>query len=209
MLSLVRYWNIIEYFFPAKYQTDTNWDTILNKMIPKFLYRKSETDFHLAMVELAVSIDDSHVRLNTEKTYLYFGRYYLPVIFKLIEDKAVVTDIYNDSLAKLNNLKIGDFITKANDKKIETIFQEEEKYIMGSNISRKKFNPSFYILNGPTDLLKLEVTRDGNTSAKTIKRYLYKDYNYKKKENPTAYKILDRNIGYINIGKIEDVPKTM
>ncbi|MFT7032869.1 MAG: carboxyl-terminal processing protease [Cyclobacteriaceae bacterium] len=34
LLTLFRYWNIIEYFFPYKYQTDTNWGEILEEMIP-------------------------------------------------------------------------------------------------------------------------------------------------------------------------------
>lgn len=154
LLTLFRYWNIVEYFFPYKYQTDIKWNEVLYKMIPEFLNPKSETDFHLAMLELVVRIDDSHVRLNTQKTYSFFGHYYLPVEFKLIDNKAVVTKFYNDSLARLNDLKIGDLITKANDKEIETIFQEEEKYISGSNISRKKFNASYYILNGAILLYK-------------------------------------------------------
>lgn len=211
LLSLFRYWNIVEYFFPYKYQMDSNWDTTLSDMIPKFLHPKSETDFHLAMTELAVSINDSHVRLHTDKTYLYFGHYYLPVKFKLIDNKAVVTGIYNDSLAKLNDLKIGDIITKANDKEIETIFKEEEKYITGSNISRKKLNASYYILNGSSNSLKIEIERDGKTTTKSIKRYLYKDFNYKAKDESEKYKILEGNIGYINMGvvKINDVPKIM
>jgi C-terminal processing protease CtpA/Prc len=205
LLSLFRYWNMVEYFFPAKYQTDLNWNEVLNKMIPKFLHPKSETDFHLVMVELAASINDSHVRLNTQKTYLYFGHYYLPVYYKLIDDKAVVTKFYNDSLARLNDLKIGDVITKADDKKIETIFQEKEKYIMGSNSSRKKLNASFYILNGPTGSLKLEILRNGKTLTKPVKRYLYRDFKYKKVDKgKLGYKILKENIGYIEVAKLKN-----
>jgi len=205
LLALFRYWNMVEYFFPYKYQIDTNWDDVLNKVIPKFSYPKSETDFHLAMVELAVSIDDSHVRLNTEKTYLYFGHYYLPIQFKLISGKAVITEYYNDSLARLNDLKIGDVITKADDKKIETILQEEEKYIMGSNIARKKFNASYYILNGPTDSLKLEILRDDQTLTKPVKRYLYRDFKYKRGGNEKpGHEVLKGNIGYINVAGLKD-----
>jgi len=209
LLSLFRYWNMVEYFFPAKYQTDTNWNTVLNQMIPKFLYPKSETDFHLAMSELAVSIDDSHVKLNTDKTYLYFGHYYFPVTFKVIDNKALVTGIYNDSLAMINDLKIGDIITKADDQTIETIFKNEEKYISGSNISRKKLNASFYVLNGTTDSLKVEITRDDKTTTKFIKRYLYQDFKYKNKDKFETYKILEGNIGYVNIGKVDDFSETM
>ena len=208
LLSLFRYWNMIEYFFPAKYQTDIKWDAVLNKMIPKFLIPTSETDFHLNMVALAASIDDSHVRLNTQKSHLHFGNYYLPIKFKLINNKAVVTGIFNDSLAKLNDLKIGDIITKADNKKIENIYEEKEKYIFASNDSRKKLNASYYILNGPTNIVNLEIVRDGKTSTKTINRYLYKDFNFKNKSATEAYKVLEGNIGYIDMGKA-DAPKTM
>ena len=42
LLSLFRYWNIIEYFFPYKYQIDGSWDSALNDLLPKFLEAKSE-----------------------------------------------------------------------------------------------------------------------------------------------------------------------
>ena len=209
LLTLFRYWNQIEYFFPAKYQTDNSWDTILNKMIPKFLYSKSESQFHQAMLELAVSIDDSHVRFQTKQTNSFFGNYLLPVKFKLIEDKAVITGFYNDSLAKLDDLKIGDIITKADDKLIKTLFDEKEEYIIGSNDSRKIFYSRYYILNGTTNSVKLEIIRGNRIITKSVKRYMFNDFNYQEKNELEKYKILENNIGYVNIGAIDDVPKTM
>ncbi|MDO6493086.1 MULTISPECIES: S41 family peptidase [unclassified Cellulophaga] len=212
LLTLFRYWNQIEYFFPAKYQTDTNWDVVLAKMMPKFLNPQTELDLHLAILELIVSCDDSHATYFNEKTYSFFGRYYLPVNFKVINKKAVITGFYNDSLAKLNDLQLGDIIIKSNDKKIETILEEQEKYINASNISRKKFNASYYTLNGATDSVKIEFIRNGKTSIKSIKRYLFKDFKYKAESKSDKYKILENNIGYINIGKVKEVkevPKIM
>ncbi|HRP59996.1 MAG TPA: peptidase S41, partial [Vicingus sp.] len=60
LLSLFKYWNIIEYFFPYKYQTDQKWDDVLVEMIPKFKYAKDTIDYHLAMLEVVTKIDDSH-----------------------------------------------------------------------------------------------------------------------------------------------------
>ena len=205
LLTLFRYWNIVEYFFPYKYQTDVLWDDVLKKMIPKFQNPKSEMDFHLAMLELAVSTDDSHVRFNSKKIFSFFG-YYPPVTFKLIDNKAVVIGTYNDSLASINDLKIGDIITKANDKNLDDIFMETNKYINGSNISRKRFNAQYYILSGLTDSLKIEVIRDGETSTKIVKRYLYKDFGRKPKVTiqKKDYKILEGNIGYIDLSELGD-----
>jgi C-terminal processing protease CtpA/Prc len=207
LLSLFRYWNIIEYFFPAKYQIDKDWDSVLLEMITRFLEAKTETDLHLAMVELAVSIDDSHVRLNTQKTYEHFGIYYLPVRFKIIDNNAVVTECYNDSIARLNDLRVGDVITKANGIEIREIYAKQKKYISGSNELRKRFNAEWFILNGPSQLLEIEVVRNGKVSRKKVSRYLYGDFGYEKRNDfiKQPYGILKGDIGYVNVFDLEGV----
>tara|TARA_R110002153_G_C13281717_1_gene494125 strand:- start:25 stop:1665 length:1641 start_codon:yes stop_codon:yes gene_type:complete len=211
LLTLFRYWNIVEYFFPYKYQTDTNWDEVLNKMIPKFLNPKNETDFHLAMLELVVSIDDSHGGFVTDNTSTFFGYYFIPQQIKLINDKVIITGVYNDSLAKIDDLKLGDVITKVNNQEVRTIFQEKEKYINGSNLPSKKANAYYAICNGSSDSVQIEFIRNDKTFSKKIKRYLFKDFKYKRKEKEVKYKILEGNIGYINMGtmKTKDVPGIM
>lgn len=210
LISLFRYWNIVEYFYPYKYQTDTNWDDVLTNMIPKFLNPQTELDYNLAILELVVSLDDSHAGYHNEITNSIFGDYYIPAHFKLIDQKAIITVFYNDSLANLADLRIADVITKVNDQEIETIFDQKEKYINGSNISRKKHNAFSAIFNGSSDSVKIEYIRDNLTATKTIKRYLLADLAIEKKE-PEILKILDGNIGYVNVGalQIKDVHKTM
>ncbi len=211
LLSLFRYWNIVEYFFPYKYQTDLKWNEVLNQMIPKFLNPKTETDFHLAMLELIVSIDDSHAKFGSKKTNSFFGYKWIPAKFEFINDKAIITGFYNDSLAKLNDLKIGDVITKVNKKNIKTIFNDNEKYISGSNQVRKKVNAFYAIFNGSTDSVSIEFLTNNKKEVKTIKRYLFKDFNYTWQEKKEKYKILSDNIGYVNLGEIiiKDVSKIM
>lgn len=203
LLSLFRYWNMVEYFFPAKYQIDKSWNDVLYDMIPKFLNPKSEIDFHLTMLELVVNLDDSHATFFNKKTYSFFGRYYIPVDIDLIEGKAIVTGFYNESLADLNDLKIGDVITKIEDELIEQKFDKIEKYINGSNLSRKKYNADYYILNGITDSVKIEFIRNGHTKTKFIKRYVFSDFNYKEENKLDKYKILEGNIGYIQMNLVE------
>ena len=187
-----------------------NWNDVLIKMIPKFLHPKTETEFHLGILELIVSIDDSHAGLATEKTNAFFGDYWIPAEYKLIDNKAIITGFYDDSLAKLDDIRIGDIITKVDDKDVGAIFKEKEKYIPGSNISRKKYNAFNAIFNGSSDSVKIEFLRKTKIQSKTVKRYLLKNFNFKKKESD-PYKILDGNIGYVNMGvlKIKDVPDVM
>lgn len=211
LLTLFRYWNIVNYFFPYKYMTDTDWNEVLERMLPQFLSLESEEDFHLTMLELVVSIDDSHGVFNTGVTRNYFGNYWIPADFKLIDGKAVITSYYNDSLALANDIRIGDVITKVNGREVEHIFEENLKYIPGSNLSRKRYYAYSKIFNGPSDAVELEFIRDGQTHHKTVSRYVFEDFNYTDEAETEKFKILDGHIGYVNMGELEirDVSKMM
>ena len=211
LLTLFRYWNMVEYFFPAKYQTDKNWNEVLNKLIPKFQNPKSKDEYHKAMVELVVSLDDSHALIYPNQEFCNFGCYNVPVEFKIIHDSIVITKFYDHELAKLNDLKIGDIITKINGQNIHQKFEVSRKYIRGSNISRKKINSGYYLLNGSTQSINVEVIRNGKTLSKNIKRYLFKNFKYDGNEQTEKYKLINDSIGYINIGKVDtkEVPKVM
>lgn len=211
LLTLFRYWNIVEYFFPYKYQTDTNWDEVLKQLTTKFLYSKTELDFHLAMLELIVSIDDSHAGLFTEVMSDFFGKYMMPAYFEVVEDKVVLTRYYNETFAKKDDLKIGDVITKIDGQSLEEIFSNRAKYITGSNISRKRYNSYHAIFKGTTDSVTIEYIRDHQSKTKKVSRYLYGDFDYKPKVSTERYKILEGNIGYVNMEvlTIEEVPDVM
>lgn len=202
LLAIFRYWNIVEYFFPYKYQMDQNWEATLEEIIPRFKNPKSEEDYHLAMLELVVKIDDSHGMFITKKTNDYFGLKWIPADFKIIDNKAIITNIYNDSLAKKDDIQINDIITKVNGKPISEIIQGKEKFINASNPAIKIRNSSYAVFNGSTDKVEMEFTRNGTTKFKTVNRYLYKDlkYEYPKKEK---WKIINDNIGYVNMGDLQ------
>ena len=202
ILSLFRYWNTIEYFFPYKYQMDKNWNQILKEMLPKFLNPQSEMDYHLAMLEIIVDLDDSHAGLNTNLTNDYFGSKYIPVKFSIVDNKAVITSFYNDSLADINDLRIGDVIEKANGKTVNKILQQKSKFIQGSNTSAKFAYAFNKIFNGVTDSIEIELLRNDKIERNKIGRYSFDKFEYKK-PSTDKWKMLENNIGYINLGEVE------
>lgn len=210
LLSLFKYWNIIEYFFPYKYQMDQNWDEALIEMIPKFTNCQSKKEFHLAMLELVVKINDSHAGLRTPLTNQYLGSRWIPAKFKIIDEQAIITGFYDQKLAKEDDLQIGDILTKVNGKSISKILTEKDKYIHASNVSVKLRNAYKCIFNGSSDSLHIEYIREGKSQHKTIKRYPFSKFKLEKNKD-LKWKILENNIGYVNMGILErmDVPAMM
>ena len=202
LVTLFRYWNFVEYFYPYKYQTNSSWDKVLEYSIPVFLNAKTETEFHLAMLELVACINDSHGEFITLKTFKYFGNKFLPVTIEYIDDLYVVTGFYDDSLALIDDFKIGDIITKINGTDVSKKYDLINKYIVGSNESRKKSRSFKYLFNGTTDSVLIQFNREGLMYSKIVHRYNYKDFNLSKRKEQT-YDILSDNTGYINMGWLE------
>lgn len=210
LLAVFKYWNYVEYFFPYKYQMDQNWDEALREILPKIIDPKTELDFHLAMRELSVKLNDSHASIGTGKMFDKFGDKFVPADFKIIDKKAIVISLKNDSLANLSDLKIGDVITEVNGKTIETIINENSKYVEGSNKMAILRNFYWAIFNGKSDSLQIKYTRNGKTDLKFIHRYLYHELRTKAIEKE-KWKFLDKDVAYTNLGEIteEDVSAIM
>jgi carboxyl-terminal processing protease len=209
LLALFRYWNKVEYFFPYKYQTDTPWGQVLNAMIPKFL--NLNNNFEFLILELVVSIDDSHGWLQKEKMLVsYFQGLRASALLKYVEDKAVVVGFHNDSIGAEDGLQVGDVILKMNNQDIKTIFENNKQYILGSNTLRKKCISGSFLLNGMDSLMELKIRRGGKTFAKVVARYPYSAFDYKESRILESNYIKD-SVGYINLKaiKISEIDSVM
>ncbi|MEO8239620.1 MAG: S41 family peptidase [Flavobacterium sp.] len=211
ILALFRYWNYVEYFFPYKYQMDQKWDDALMELLPRIYNPDSEKDFILAIRELSIKLNDTHASTFNMKMLEYFGgEKYIAASARIIDEKAIIVHLANDSLAKIDDIKIGDIITKINGRTISETLKELEKYIEGSNKSATLPASGWVMFNGNTDDLEIEYSRDNVVGVKKIHRYS----NNQIKRTPLnipKWKLLDHNIGYVNMGKleIEDVKAMM
>ena len=203
LLGLFKYWNVIEYFYPYKYLTDQTWDSVLKEMIPKFKNVKNKSEYQNTIKELVAKLDDTHawVSFSDERPK------YLPIKISNIENKAVVSGFYNDSIANLNNLKLGDIILKINDLDVKTEKDKDLKYIAGSNTNIKIKNTYNKIFSGSEDNINLTIERQGVIEQIRVNRYEFNDFNYWNNPKTIKSKSIDDNVGYINMASVkgEDV----
>ncbi len=213
LITLFKYWNVIEYFYPYKYVMDQPWDEVLLEMIPRFQQIKSEAEYHVLLHELTVKLCDSHSFFVTDLVRSFAGNQYIAARFKMIDDKAVFTEFYNDSLAQLDDLQKGDVVLNVDDVPVLEKYLQNKKYINGSNEAVKKMGYAFrWIFNGNTDRVKITFDRAGEINTKTIRRY--DRTALKIQEAPVKkWEIVKGNIGYVNMEEdavlLEDLPNMM
>lgn len=85
LLAVFRFWNMIEYFFPSKYITDTPW----NEVLPKYISRMhgERCNYRNEAWRMIAEIDDSHGIYYTPSTY---GKYRPSIHTKFIGNELVV-----------------------------------------------------------------------------------------------------------------------
>ncbi|MFD1603473.1 S41 family peptidase [Flavobacterium artemisiae] len=207
-------WNLVEYFFPYKYQTDENWDITLEKMIPLTIQSKNKNEFFLVIRKLASRINDSHTDVYVYRNIEEPSQAkFFPADGRIIDGKVVVTEILADSLAQADDIKVGDVITKVDNKTIKEIIAENRDFISASNESKFLDKLVKDILVSKSDTVKVEFLKNGKYVIKTMIWHDYHDSHrneFKKgaKKKKQKFKVLENNIGYVDMGilKEKDVP---
>ncbi len=203
MLGLARYWNVVNYFFASKYLIGEDWNAVLTDMIPKFKDAIDTIEYHKAILELTARTNDSHAGAINAEGYNYYGNKWTPFIVKIIDNKAIITNFYNDSLAQIDNMQYGDVILKINNVDIEEIIKEKSKYIAAGNEPAKLRKLGRTILNGDSDMVDISFERNGTIANKTIHRYTFDELKYIEDKDTQVWEIIDTNVGYVNMGMLK------
>ena len=202
LIPLFRFWNYIEYFYPYKYLTEQDWDDVLKEMIPKFIAANTKLDYHLAMLELVVKIDDSHAGLMTSVIDQMPYYNYLPARIEMVEDQVMVTEIIDAQKSQMADLQVGDIIKTINGQSAEQLHEGNKKYIWGSNDAvknRSVYHTLFMGIQGP---VQATIERDGSTKPATLNLYKYADISYAKKSPEPKWDMPSDSIGYVNLGTL-------
>jgi carboxyl-terminal processing protease len=210
LLTLARYWNIVNYFYPYKYLTDTKWQDAITEFVPRFIAAENRKSYHLTMLELFAKLNDSHTGFNPQ---LYEAKFKLPPFrSKIIDDKIIVLDAYNDSLCKKHDIRYGDVILAIDGKTVKSRIDYFSKYVSASNYASlcNKIGKQLLWAN-IEDSTVIMFERDGLTFEKIIPNYsdslFFKGVQtllirQLSKPAVTTYKLFDKNVAYIDLQKI-------
>lgn len=169
LLSLYRYWNIIQYFFPYKNLIKDDWHKVLENYLPEFIKAQDALEYRLVTLKLIGKIDDTHANIWGNDTILsnYKGIRTLPVKLSFIQNKPVITDVYTQIDPALL-LKPGDVIEKINDEDVMDIINKKIPYYPASNYSAKLRNFAKDMLRTNDKFLSITYNRAGETNSSRI-----------------------------------------
>jgi hypothetical protein len=208
LLSLYRYWNMIQYFYPYKNLIGEDWNNVLAEFIPKFVGAKNDIDYTLNTLALIARIHDTHANIWGGNSTLnsYKGNNGVPVKTEFIEDKLVVTGYYNDTLNIKQLVKPGDVIENIDGESVTALVQKYLPYTPASNYpTQLRDLPAAFLLRSNARTIKLSIKRTSKAQNVTLPTLPVAKVKYELDNDPEPTKkgfyLLENNIGYLYPGK--------
>jgi C-terminal processing protease CtpA/Prc len=212
LLSLYRYWNMIQYYFPYRNLIEEDWKNVLKEFVPKYVNASNELEYKLAVLELIGRIHDTHANMQDQTLINYWGKKYAPVKVKFIENKAVVTGFLGSEGLE-SGLQIGDVLSKIKNKPVEIIVRERLKYTPASNYPTQLRGIATNLLRTNDSTITVEFKRNRKTELREITSYSTAKINIyaDPQAQDTCFKLITPDIGYLYPGTIKNVylPKIM
>lgn len=172
LLSLFRYWNIVQYYYPYRYLIGEDWKSVLTEFIPKFVAASDKLAYNLVVSEIVARINDGHATVSSLTLIDYWGRNHPPFDISYIENRVVITGFHIvDDGGFDNPSEIGDVITKINGRKVEDIMAEKSKYLSASNIAAKNAILSQLIFATNDSILNIEYERRAEIKTANVRTY--------------------------------------
>lgn len=205
ILALFRYWNIINYFYPYKYLTTTNWDYVLKKYIPLFLNFQNNLEYETNLVLLFRELNDSHVNAcgMLREIELNKGNNYAPIQLEYIQNKVVVVGLDKEYITS-SKIQYGDIVTHVDGIKIEDLIDSLKVNYPSSNYKVMMRDITSNLLRSNNYSIDLNYVSNNKSHKETFQLCNYNKLNIKKKytkynNTDSCFLILDNNIGYVNM----------
>ena len=204
LLALFRFWNVINYFFPYKNLTGSDWNDVLPRYIPKLEANKSAIDYQMTVRELAAETHDSHVGVrNARALDAKIGLFTAPVVLRFVENRTIVAKV----LDAQSPLKVGDVVVAIDGEPVEKRLEFLSRLTSASTPQALMYNVHFQLLRGEKDSLARLTVRgaDGKTreveAARSLSRQDPKLFDILQRTTPVV-EILPSGFGYVDLDRL-------
>ena len=205
LLSLFRYWSIINYYYPYKKIAQPDWNQVLKDFIPQFIVVKNAEEYTLTTLKLIAMLNDTHANIwgNNPIIEAYKGKYRTPFYADFIENKLVITGFRTDTLQIREKVKLGDIIVSINGEITQKLIKKYLPITPASNYQTQLRDlPSSFLLKCKDNKMRFVISRNGKISSITVplisRKSTYKDPDQPEKK---GYYLINNEIGYVDAGQ--------
>ncbi|MDW7759531.1 MAG: S41 family peptidase [Acidobacteriota bacterium] len=201
-------WNVFRHFYPYFDVVKTDWPGKLREALQASYRNETENDFLLTLKALVAGLNDGHGRVTLRG--VPSPNHYPPIDWEWIEDRLVITRIFDEALT---HVRAGDIVAEINGTAAREALENKERYISAATAGWKRYRALSELKLGEKDkTFSLKIERDGDVFEKTLTaRLTAQEYNARVEAAESASRMLEPGIHYLNLSVIsmEDIEKLL
>jgi C-terminal processing protease CtpA/Prc len=208
LLSLYRFWNIIEYWSPYRDVLDEDWDLVLSQFIPKIALAKNAETYQRELMALIAKDQDSHANLwSSLQVRPPVGDHQLPVTIRFIENRAVVTSCSVSEAGKATGLEVGDVITDLDGVPVSKLVESWTPYYAAGNDPTRLRDIAGSLTRGNRGTAAVRALRGSKLIEIRIERLPLASLNLKGSETHDlpgeTFRLLSDQIAYLKLSTVK------
>lgn len=206
LLTLFRYWNIIEYWFPYRDVIGEDWHAVLVEYVPRMALATGREEVEAHLATLIARLNETHGVFHTAERPPK-GKCALPVRLRMVEDRAVVVSFSHPELGPESGLAIGDVIESFDGKKVEDLLAVWAPYYNASNTPTRRDRMARVITVGDCGDVTIEGKRGKNSLRRTVARIPFDEIDrragWTHDRDGAAFQLLDDRVAYLKLSSVE------
>ncbi len=200
ILSAIKLWGAIRYFFAYKDLMDDDWDDILPTYLPKLIAASDALIYNLVLSDLLTHLTDTNAAPHSQTLDAYFGEATVGLQIRLLEKYPIVTDVL-DPDAKAAGVAPGDVLKRIAGVSTTDVFNRLVQYVPASTPQRSGYDTIRQVANGPEGSEVELLIEDVKGESHAVKLKRRKSWN-PMQPTEAAVRVLPGNIGYIDLERI-------
>ncbi len=208
ILSLYRFWNIIEYWSPYRDIVGEDWNEVLAEFIPRFALAKSSEDYQREVMALLAKAHDGHANIwSSLQARPPVGKCRIPINVRFVENQAVIGGFPASEANSLGGLQLGDVITELDGVPIAKLIAQWSPYYSASNEAARLRDLGRYLTRGDCGETKIGIYRGADALTITTKRVslAINDFSPGTHDLPgPAFRLLSKDVAYLKLSSVKD-----
>jgi carboxyl-terminal processing protease len=198
LLTLFRYWNAINYFYPHRVRIP-QWDTVLTAYIRPFLQADNVNQYHQVVLELVHELPDSHSFIDGPGINDKFP----PFRIDHVKNSYLVSES-DDSVVKRWDVRVGDEIITVNGKTVRKREMELLKITTGTNIPSLYRNIARGLLVNGDSIAQVGLKRNGELITRTVDLHNWEGDSKIPRSSKPLWQELEKGIWYVRFCRIKN-----
>jgi C-terminal processing protease CtpA/Prc len=208
ILSLYRFWNIVEYWSPYRDIVGEDWDGVLAEFIPPIALAKNSEDYQRQMMALLAKAHDGHANLwSSLQARPPIGKCQVPVNVRFVESQAVISGMPSSTTEAAGGLRLGDVVSELDGVATSTLNAGWSPYYSASNEAARQRDLGRYLTRGDCGDIKIGIHRDTDALTITAKRVslAINDFSSGTHDLPGAtFRLLSKDVAYLKLSSVQD-----